>query len=131
MKIFVDYPDHVLTNSSLGNEFENINLKRLEKKLGIYQRYVAEDRETAYDLAKKVCAKISSNELNKVDFLIYCTQTPEYFLPSTACILQNELGLKKTCGAFDFNLGNQSISTVEEHDELRFSITSGLINASW
>tara|TARA_B100001778_G_C18564573_1_gene619427 strand:+ start:205 stop:1155 length:951 start_codon:yes stop_codon:yes gene_type:complete len=105
MKIFVDYPDHVLTNSSLGNEFENINLKRLEKKLGIYQRYVAEDRETAYDLAKKVCAKISSNELNKVDFLIYCTQSPEYFLPSTACVLQNEIGLKKSCGAFDFNLG--------------------------
>lgn len=105
MKVFVDYPDNVLSNSSIVEELENINLDRLEKKLGIKERRVVNHNESAFDLAKKVCAKISHKELKDIDFLIYCTQTPEYFLPSTACVLQNEIGLQKTSGAFDFNLG--------------------------
>ena len=34
-----------------------------------------------------------------------CTQSPDYFLPSTACILQHRLGIPNTAGAFDYNLG--------------------------
>src|ERR1019366_8996346 len=40
-----------------------------------------------------------------VDFLQLCTQTPDYLLPTTACLLQHRLGLPTRCGAFDFNLG--------------------------
>ena len=42
---------------------------------------------------------------NDIDFVLLCTQSPDYFLPTTACILQNKLGLKKNIGALDFNLG--------------------------
>lgn len=105
MQFFVDYPDNVLSNAKLGDEFLDIDLSRLEKKLGVAKRRVAAKDETAIDLAKKVCSKIPKVELDQIDFLIYCSQTPEYFLPSTSCILQNELGLNRTCGAFDFNLG--------------------------
>ena len=42
---------------------------------------------------------------DKVDFLLLCTQSPDYFLPTTACLLQNILGLSTRCGALDFNLG--------------------------
>ena len=73
--------------------------------MGIKERRVVNKNESAFDLAKNVCSKIPKEELSEVDFLIYCSQTPEYFLPSTSCVLQNEIGLKKTCGAFDFNLG--------------------------
>ena len=41
----------------------------------------------------------------EVDYILYCTQSPEYFLPTTACILQDKIELEKNIGAFDFNLG--------------------------
>ena len=41
----------------------------------------------------------------EVDFLIFCTQTPDYLLPTTACIIQDALGLNKSVGAMDINLG--------------------------
>jgi hypothetical protein len=37
--------------------------------------------------------------------LLLCTQSPDYFLPTTACLLQKRLGIPKNCGALDFNLG--------------------------
>ena len=40
-----------------------------------------------------------------VDFLVLCTQSPDYFLPTTACVLQSRLGIPTTAGAFDYNLG--------------------------
>lgn len=46
--------------------------------------------------------KISPSE---IDFVLLCTQSPDYFLPSTACILQNRLGIPTAAGAFDYNLG--------------------------
>ncbi|MBL57408.1 MAG: 3-oxoacyl-ACP synthase [Flavobacteriales bacterium] len=105
MKFFVEYPENILSNSNLEDEFSDVDINRLEKKLGIKKRRIVAKNETALDLAKKVCSKISAEDLDQIDFLLYCTQTPEYFLPSTACVLQNEIGLRKTCGAFDFNLG--------------------------
>jgi 3-oxoacyl-[acyl-carrier-protein] synthase-3 len=42
---------------------------------------------------------------DSVDFLLFCTQTPDYPLPTTSCLIQDRLGLRTTCGALDFNLG--------------------------
>ena len=42
---------------------------------------------------------------SEVDFLIFCTQSPDYFLPTTACLIQTRLGISKQCGAIDVNLG--------------------------
>jgi 3-oxoacyl-[acyl-carrier-protein] synthase-3 len=42
---------------------------------------------------------------NSVDFLLLCTQSPDYFLPTTACLVQHRLSLPKSTGALDFNLG--------------------------
>jgi 3-oxoacyl-[acyl-carrier-protein] synthase-3 len=60
---------------------------------------------------------------NAVDFIILCTQSPDYFLPSSACILQDRLGLSKQCGAFDFNLGCSGY-------EYGLAIAKGLIAAN-
>ena len=48
-----------------------------------------------------------NSDFNKedIDFVLLCTQSPDYFLPTTACIVQDKLGLKTSCGALDFNLG--------------------------
>lgn len=80
---------------------------RLTKKTGILSRYICLDDEIASDLAIKACEKLFAKGVDKtkVEYLLYCTQSPDYFLPTTACVLQDRLGLPETCGALDYNLG--------------------------
>jgi 3-oxoacyl-[acyl-carrier-protein] synthase-3 len=99
-------PSKVVTNSDLQLEFLGYNFERLGKKIGIEERRICEANETPLDLAIKACENLFEKVDKKViDFVIYCTQSPEYYLPTTACILQDKLGLRKDCGAFDYNLG--------------------------
>jgi 3-oxoacyl-[acyl-carrier-protein] synthase-3 len=101
------YPIKKVTNESLQKEFPNYDFVKFENKVGISSRFVVEENETALDLAIKACEKLFKNgfDKNEIDYILYCTQSPEYFLPTTACILQDKLDLKKNIGAFDFNLG--------------------------
>lgn len=80
---------------------------RLRKKTGIRARHITSADETAGDLAARVAEKLFATGVDRqnVDFLLLCTQSPDYLLPTTACILQNRLGLSSDCGAMDFNLG--------------------------
>lgn len=100
------YPEKCISNEDLQLEFPDYDFSKFKERIGITNRYVVADTETALDLAVK-----SSNLLFKrfdkseIDYVIYCTQSPEYILPTTACILQDILGLRKNIGAFDFNLG--------------------------
>lgn len=105
IRIEVALPEKVVTNEDLGLHNDN-KLKRLGEKLGIKERRICSDDETALSLAVTACEKLFERvDSSTVDFIIYCTQSPEYFLPTTACILQEKLGLKKSAGAFDYNLG--------------------------
>jgi 3-oxoacyl-[acyl-carrier-protein] synthase-3 len=100
------YPNKVLTNEDLQLEFPDYDFSKFEDKIGIRNRYVVSENETAMDLAIKSSEKIFEKfDRNLVDFILYCTQSPEYLLPTTACILQDRLKLRKDIGAFDFNLG--------------------------
>lgn len=77
-------------------------------KTGIGQRRIAEPKETSSDLGVAACEKLLDEtglDRGEIDFLLFCTQTPDYPLPTTACLMQNRLGLPTTCGALDFNLG--------------------------
>ena len=81
---------------------------RLTRKTGIYKRHVAIPGECASDLAYCAAENLFSKfsiDRDTIDFIILCTQSPDYFLPTTACLLQQRLSLGKHCGAFDFNLG--------------------------
>lgn len=91
----------------LPDKVEENPKNRLTKKTGIYKRHICSENEIASDLAFRVANKLLSKNVdkNRIDYLILCTQSPDYYLPTTACILQDRLGLPKTCGAFDFNLG--------------------------
>jgi 3-oxoacyl-[acyl-carrier-protein] synthase-3 len=100
------FPDKVVTNNDLQAEFPDYDFSKFEDKIGIRNRYVAAENETALDLAIKASEKALKNfDKNLIDYVLYCTQSPEYFLPSTSCILQDKLQLRKNIGAFDFNLG--------------------------
>lgn len=101
-------PEKIVTNEQLVEEFPEWSVEKIAKKVGISERHVAADNETAGDLAYKAAEKLlSENGINKecIDFVLLCTQSPDYFLPSTSCVIQNRLGLSTKCGAFDFNLG--------------------------
>lgn len=105
-KIEYYLPEKILTNQELSDQFPDWTPEKIEEKIGVRERHIVYENETALDLAVKVSEKLLSNEdKNTIDFIILCTQSPDYFLPTSACILQYKLGLKKNIGAFDFNLG--------------------------
>lgn len=99
-------PEKVVTNNQLAEQFPNWSSDKIEKKVGIRERHIVKEDETALDLALEAGKKILKNYAkDKVDFLLFCTQSPEYYLPSGACILQDRLELKTNIGALDYNLG--------------------------
>ncbi len=99
-------PEFILTNENLASEFSRWEPEKIEAKLGIKERRIAAKDETAGDLAIKAAELVLENyDRNKIDFLIFCTQSPDYFLPTTACVLQEKLNLRNNIGAYDFNLG--------------------------
>lgn len=105
-KIEYYLPEQVLTNEDLEKEFPEWSSERIQEKVGISQRHIASNTETVLDMAIKSTEKIFKEyDRNKVDFILFCTQSPDYFLPTTACILQDKLKLRKNIGAIDFNLG--------------------------
>ena len=101
-------PDKIVTNEQLVEEFPEWSVDKIAKKIGIKERHVAAEDETAGDMAIIAAERlIAEHQINRdcIDFVLLCTQSPDYFLPSTACVIQNRLGLSTKCGAFDFNLG--------------------------
>ena len=100
-------PTTVLTNEQIAERFPEWSAEKVAGKVGITERHIAADNETATDMAQKAAEQLFAQGVDKsqIDFVLLCTQSPDYFLPSSACILQDRLGLSKDCGAFDFNLG--------------------------
>ena len=84
---------------------DKYKIKKMIKKIGIKTRRIAGKNIFSNDLALKSAKKIL-NYINResIDHLIYCTNTPDFLLPTNACILQNKLKLKKNIGAFDIIL---------------------------
>ncbi len=106
--IAVHFPERLETNDQLQAEHESWDLNFIAEKTGIFQRYIAAERETASDLGVAACQQLFAEaevDPASIDFLLYCTQTPDYPLPTTSCLMQDRLGLPTHCGALDFNLG--------------------------
>lgn len=101
-------PEREMTNEELLKEFPEWDAAKVAGKIGVHSRRLAAENETAGDMAEKAARKLFEEHQVKpedIDFLMLCTQSPDYYLPSTACILQHRLGIPVTSGAFDFNLG--------------------------
>lgn len=106
--IAIHLPDLVETNAQLQAEFPRWDLAAIEAKTGIKQRHIARPDECASDLAVAAAERLFAEcniDRSTIDFLLLCTQTPDYPLPTTACLLQHRLGLPTSVGAIDFNLG--------------------------
>jgi len=101
-------PEQIVTNEDLVKEFPEWTVEKVAGKVGVNQRHVASSTETASDMATKASEKLFIEhgiDRSSIDFVMLCTQSPDYFLPTSACLIQNRLGLSTACGAIDFNLG--------------------------
>lgn len=112
MKVYIKdiayhLPGKVVTNEELVHDFPEWSVEKIADKVGVSERRVAGPDETAADLAIAAAEKLFANgtvEKKDIDFVLFCTQSPDYKLPSSACVIQDRLGLSTRCGAFDFNL---------------------------
>jgi len=101
-------PAGELTNDQLAEEFGTWHGNQIFEKTGVTVRHVSARDECASDLAVAAANKLFESgvcALEEIDFLVLVTQMPDYFMPTTACLVQNRLGLRTTCGAIDINLG--------------------------
>lgn len=106
----IDYylPISILDNAQLSIEFPELPAEKILKKTGIQSRHIAAQHEFSMEMAIKAAENLFAQNIfdpQEIDFLLFCTQTPNQLLPSCACIIQQKLGLTTTTGALDFNLG--------------------------
>lgn len=100
-------PARVVTNAELSSEV-GWTPEEILAKTGIAARHVSGSDECVSDLAAGAVAKLlreANVAATEVQFLILCTQTPDHFLPTTACLVQTKAGLPTSCAAFDINQG--------------------------
>ena len=106
--IEVFLPERVETNEDLAREHPEWAMDLIGRKTGIDRRHLAAPDETASDLGVEASGQLLDKhniDPRSIDFLLLCTQTPDYPLPTTACLMQQRLGLPTSIGALDFNLG--------------------------
>jgi 3-oxoacyl-[acyl-carrier-protein] synthase-3 len=108
MKIAYSLPDAILGNAELALLYPGWTEEKILAKTGIVERHVAGESETATDLAIRAASKLFEEycvDPKAIDFVLLCTQSPDYKLPSSACIIQDKLGIPTSAGALDYNLG--------------------------
>ncbi len=101
-------PATVLGNEELAALYPGWTAEKIFEKTGIRERRISGEQETACDLAEQAARKLFAErkiEPAAIDFLLLVTQSPDYFIPTTACVLQQRLGLSTSAGALDMNMG--------------------------
>ena len=102
------FPENVLGNEELAKLYSGWTAQSIESKLGVRARPIAGEDETSADLAVLAAEKLFQRgdcSARDIDFLVFCTEEPDYLLPPSACQIQDRLGIPQAAGAFDFNLG--------------------------
>ncbi len=91
----------------ISNEGEAI-INKFIKTTGVEGRYSANPYQCTSDFCFAAAEKILNDkgiDRSEIGVLVFVTQTPDYGIPATGCLLQDRLGLNKSCLAFDVNLG--------------------------
>lgn len=113
----IHLPAGLITNEELAAGHLDWDVEKIASKTGINTRHKVADGETALDIAEAASRKLLTDGVPSgngasdpidpasIDTLLYCTQSPDYLLPTNACMLQHRLGLPTSTMAFDYNLG--------------------------
>ena len=101
-------PETRLTHAELAVRYGEEMARKVAESAGIWERRVAGPDECASDLAVRAAEDLLTRhqvDRSTIDLVIFATQTPDYLLPTTACMMQDRLKLPTSCAAFDINLG--------------------------
>ena len=101
-------PARRVDNAAADTAFASEDVQRVVKMAGVRERHVVNENQCTSDLCFEAASRLLRTldwPPESVDLLIFVAQTPDYLMPSTACLLQHRLGLSTQCGAFDVNLG--------------------------
>ena len=102
------FPDGVLTSDALAELYPGWPVAKIIDKTGVRERRIAAVDETALDLGEKAALKLLADtgcDPAEIDFIVFCTQTPDHALPGNAVLLHRRLGLRPDCGVMDSGLG--------------------------
>ena len=107
-KISYYLPKNIQTNNQLKSLHPDWDIDKVQEKTGIFQRYISNRDETSLDMgffaAKSLFKEYDLNP-QEINCLLFVSQTPDYALPSSSCILQEKLSLNNNILALDINLG--------------------------
>ncbi len=101
-------PSKVYSNRDLGYLIPEEEIEKTISNIGIEERRIADDDVCASDLAYKAAVKLmEDNNIDpaSIDVLLFMSQTSDYRIPATSCILQHRLGLSKDTCCIDLTLG--------------------------
>lgn len=102
-------PERVETNEDLVKDFGTWTPEKIYKKTGVVQRHIADpNKPVSHYLAmagNKFFEEHPDITRDSIDMLVVCCEARDYILPATACVVHEAIGLRKTCGAIDFDLG--------------------------
>ncbi|MGO9242138.1 MAG: 3-oxoacyl-ACP synthase III family protein [Bryobacteraceae bacterium] len=101
-------PERIVSSTELAAAFPEWPVEKIEGKTGISERHIAAEDECSSDMAVAASRRLFDSGVcaaKDIDYLLLCTQSPDYFLPTTACLVQDALGIPTSAGALDFNLG--------------------------
>ena len=121
-------PKTILENSQYAGFSEEESVKFISTT-GVERRRIADIKTTTSDLCYKAAEQLILDlgwNKNEIDCLIFVTQTPDYILPATSCLLQKRLELKEEIFALDISLGCsgwvfglQVVSSLLSHGQLK------------
>lgn len=100
-------PERVVTNEELEEEHPGWNLPQVAKATGVFARHWCDSEETALDLAVAACERMMKRNpalISACDAILFCTQSPDHWMPPNACLLQDRLDLPPSTAALDFSL---------------------------
>lgn len=101
-------PNRRFDNLTENTEFEPEEVRKVVQMAGVHSRFMASEAVCSSDLCVAAAQNLMASlgwKGDSIDGLIMVTQTPDFFLPSTACVVHQRLGLKESCAAFDVGLG--------------------------
>ncbi len=106
--ISIWFPEKVVTNDDLANEFPGMKIKEMTRLTGVASRHVTTTDETSVDMAVGAAEKLfraQGIDRRRIDFVLFCSAGGDYITPASACVIQDKLHLSQQCGALDINQG--------------------------
>jgi len=106
-KISYYLPEKIIKNEDLEKLHPDWKMSDVVKKSGVYERRVAKDGETAFDMSIRSIDRLLCEykiDVNEIEGILFCTQSPDFIIPGNSHLVHAHYPFKKDVVAFDINL---------------------------